>query len=568
VLKNLLSNAFKFTEKGEVRFTIQRATRGWNQTNETLNRADTVIAFSVTDTGIGIATDKHKVIFEAFQQAEGGINRKYGGTGLGLSISRELARLLGGEIRLQSAPSQGSTFTVYLPQKYSTAEGRFEPAPEEPPTRAAITTPTPPQESTFETPFAKGQVGTITTVPVVDDRENIHPNDHTVLLVEDDYRFARIMLDIAHESGFKGLIALDGEEALRLARKHRPTTITLDLHLPGVHGWSVLDRLKHDPQTRHIPVQVISAFDERGFSLRMGAVGYLRKPATHEELLAAFKSLRQFARTEVRNLLIVDDDEVTRNSMVDVIGNHDVNTIAVSSGEEALKIIEEVNVDCMVVDLGLPGMSGFQLIEKVKEQGRDDLPIVVYTGRDLTQKEFGQLSRLTESIILKEAQSLERLFDETSRFLHRKTDRMPEPKRQKLQELRNADSILQGRKVIIIDDDMRNIFALTSLFEQFNMQIVYAETGEEGIRLLEQNPDADIALVDIMMPGIDGYETIRRIREKSEFATLPIIALTAKAMKDDREACLEAGATDYVAKPADTDHLLSLLRVHVSRRSK
>jgi HAMP domain-containing protein/CheY-like chemotaxis protein/signal transduction histidine kinase len=571
VLKNLLSNAFKFTEKGEVRLKVEKVRSGWNRTNEILNRAETVIAFGVIDTGIGIAQDKQQIVFEAFQQAEGGVNRKYGGTGLGLSISRELARLLGGEIRLVSAPSKGSTFTVYLPQNYP----QLEADPRTPLRETSM--PALGRDSANRTVappalappvVAEEPPSSFSAARVVDDRTDIQPNDQVVLIVEDDVRFARIMLDIAHESGFKGLFALNGEEALRLARKHQPAAITLDLHLPGVHGWSVLDRLKHDPATRHIPVQVISAFDERGFSLQMGAVGYLRKPATHEELLKAFEGLRKFAQAGVRNLLVVEDDEVSRNSMVDMIGNGDVHTITAGSGEEALKILRDVHIDCMVVDLRLPGMNGFQLIEKARELGREDLPIVVYTAMDLTKQEVTQLRRMTESIIIKEAHSLERLLDETSLFLHRKTDRMPEMKRKKLEEIRHADSILQGRKVLIIDDDIRNIFALTSLFEQYNMKVIYAENGEDGIHLLDENPDIDAALVDIMMPGIDGYETIRRMRQKPELATIPILALTAKAMKGDREACIQAGATDYVAKPADTEHLLSALRVHLSRQQK
>jgi CheY-like chemotaxis protein len=373
------------------------------------------------------------------------------------------------------------------------------------------------------------------------------------------------MLDIAHESGFKGLLALNGEEALRLAHKHHPEAITLDLHLPGVHGWSVLDRLKHDPRTRHIPVQVISAFDERNFSLQMGAVGYLQKPATHDELLKAFAQLKNFSETQVRNLLIVEDDEVLRNSMVELIGNNDVHSVAVGTAEEALQILDSTRIDCMVLDLGLPGMNGFEFIEQARSRGHDDLRIVIYTGRELTKQEVNQLRRVAESIIIKEARSMDRLLDETSLFLHRATNRLPEFKRKRIEEVHHADSVLQDKKILIIDDDIRNIFALTSLFEMYNMKVIYSESGEEGIRMLKDNPDVDAALVDIMMPGIDGYETIRRIRQDEQFATLPILALTAKAMKGDREACIEAGATDYVAKPADTDHLLSILRVHLAR---
>ena len=556
ILKNLLSNAFKFTDHGLVSLGIERASAGWSRGNLRLNRADAVIAFHVTDTGIGIAPEKHKIIFEAFQQAEGGTTRKYGGTGLGLSISRELARLLGGEIRLVSDAGKGSTFTLYLPQMFP--GGLTEATPASPADRPAQPLP--------EVIESRNE---ISTEPApADDRRAIESDDLVLMIIEDDMRFARIMLDLARESGFKGIVAGTGEEALELAVKFQPQAITLDLNLPGLHGWSVLDRLKHDPRTRHIPVQVISGFDERDFTLQLGAVGYLKKPIDHDALIKTFKNLRGFIQNTMRAVLIVEDDERQRKAIVDLIGNSDVHTVAVGTGQEALSVLRDSHIDCMVADLGLPDMSGFELINRIRhELGLKELRIVVYTGRELTRDEEIELRRVSESIIVKEAQSLDRLFEETALFLHRRADRLAEPQRRKLEEVTVADPMLDGKTVLIIDDDVRNVFALTSLFERYHMKVLYADNATDGLKKLAEHPEVETALVDIMMPDIDGYETIRRIRSMPQFSALPVFALTAKAMKGDREACLKAGATEYVAKPADAQHLISLLRVHIARKA-
>jgi HAMP domain-containing protein/CheY-like chemotaxis protein/signal transduction histidine kinase len=556
ILKNLLSNAFKFTDEGRVGLRVEGAAPGsWSRSNVTLNRAEAVIAFQVFDTGIGIAGEKHRVIFEAFQQAEGGTTRKYGGTGLGLSISRELARLLGGEIRLLSEPGKGSRFTLYLPKEFPAATAL---RPEIPVDRAF---PRPVRGIETEKPNVEEPA-------ILDDRHLVKPDDEILLIVEDDLRFARIMLDLARNSGFKGLVAANGEDALQLAYKFQPQAITLDLNLPGLHGWSVLDRLKHDPKTRHIPVQVISAFDERDFTLQLGAIGYLRKPIEPEELLEAFKKLRGFVQKHARTLLIVEDDERQRNAMVELIGNGDVHTIAVGSGAEALAVLRENHVDCMVMDIGLPDMSGFELIDRLRrELELHDLRIVIYTGRELTHDEETELRHVAESIIIKEAQSLDRLFEETALFLHRRSDKLPEAKRRKLEELTVSDPALEGKTVLIVDDDIRNVFALTSLLERYGMKVIYADNASDGLAKLSEHSEVQAALVDIMMPDIDGYETIRRIRQMPQFATLPVFALTAKAMKGDREECLKVGATDYIAKPADPDYVISLLRVHIARKA-
>ena len=401
-----------------------------------------------------------------------------------------------------------------------------------------------------------------------DDRYAIQGDDEILLIVEDDMRFGSIMLELARNSGFKGIVAANGEEALQLAHKFQPQAITLDLNLPGLHGWSVLDRLKHDPATRHIPVQVISAFDERDFTLQLGAIGYLRKPVDHEELLTIFKRLHGFIHKTVRVLLIVEDDERQRNAVIELLGAGDVHTIAAATGSEALNILRDTHVDCMVMDLGLPDMTGFDLIDRIRrELHLPELRIVIYTGRELTQQEETELRRVAESIIIKEAESLDRLFEETALFLHRRADNLPPAKRRKLEDLTISDPALQGKTVLVIDDDIRNVFALTSLFERYRMKVVYADNARDGLQKISEHPEVEAALIDIMMPDIDGYETIRRIRQMPNFAVLPLFALTAKAMKGDREQCLKAGATDYIAKPADPDNVISMLRVHIAKKA-
>ena len=551
ILKNLLSNAFKFTDQGKVLLQIEVAARGWNRSNVTLNRADTVLLFAVADTGIGIPKEKQNVIFEAFQQAESGTTRKYGGTGLGLSISRELARLLGGEIRVVSEPGKGSTFTLYLPQDFPEALRAAAP-----PQSTAVSIDSGTEQPAFAEPA------------IHDDRHNIAAGDEVLLVVEDDIRFGRIMLDVARESGFKAILAPRGDEAIRLAQKYQPEAITLDLSLPGLHGWSVLDRLKHDPRTRHIPVQVITAFDERDFTLHLGAIGYLQKPVDPEKLINTLKGLRGFVNKDHRVLLVVEDDEAQRKAIVEFIGNGDVHTIAVGTGNEALKVLQNSPVDCVVMDLGLPDMTGFELIERIhRELGLKDLRIVIYTGRELTRHEENELRRVSDSIIVKEAESMDRLFEETALFLHRRAEKLPESKRRRLEQMTVSDPALTGKTVMIIDDDVRNVFALTSLFERYGMKTLYADNARDGLQGLADHDDVQAALVDIMMPRMDGYETIRRIRKMPKFETLPIFALTAKAMKGDREKCLQAGATEYIAKPADPEDVISLLRIHIARKA-
>ncbi len=566
VLMNLLSNAFKFTEQGKVILSIGPAAGDETYHLESLNRASDVIAFSVRDTGIGIPMDKQRIIFEPFQQADGTTSRKYGGTGLGLSISREIARLLGGEIRMISTPGEGSTFTFYLPRNYVPAGA----------TNAQATQSR--QRDVKEIEAAWTPVDSFDSeamallsnesAAILDDRNDIQSGDRVVLIVEDDISFAGILLDMAREKGFKGLVATNGTMALALAHRYKPAAITLDIRLPDRDGWTVLDRLKHDPETSHIPVHIITVEEERQRALKQGAFNHVQKPVTREDLGKAFDDIGEFTQ-RVRKLLVVEDDDVQRMSVVELIGNGDVKTTAVATGQEALDILKDERFDCMVLDLRLPDMSGFELIEKLQtDLGRHDLPIIIYTGKELTRKEELHLKRVADAIIVKEASSPERLLAETALFLHRVEANLPELKRRMLAKFHRTDPVLAGRKVLVVDDDVRNIFALTSALETHNMQVVHAENGQEGIDLLKATPDIEAVLMDIMMPEMDGYEAITAIRQMEEFKQLPIIALTAKAMKADRDHCLEVGASDYISKPLDIDQLLSLLRVWLYRQEE
>jgi len=553
VLKNLLSNAFKFTHNGGVHFRIDVAQEGWSRDHESLRFADKVLSFSVSDTGIGIPADKHQVIFEAFQQADGTTSRKYGGTGLGLSISREIANRLGGEIKLQSVPGQGSTFTLFLPQKCLTAP-------------VLLLAARPGEKSAWRRSMGSSRSVELlpSAVDLADDRDALEAGDKVLLIIEDDVAFAQILLERAHEMGFKGIVALDGETGWRLAKQFKPQAITLDMDLPTIDGWAVLDRLKHDLNTRHIPVHILSVEDEQQRGLKQGALAFLTKPVSAEGLTEAFLNIKSFIERQPKRLLVVEDDELQRQSIVDLIGNGDVKTTTVGSGEEALGLLKEERFDCMVLDLGLPDMTGFELIDKMKAEGRE-LPIIIYTGQELSKVEETELRRVAETIIVKGVSSWARLLDETSLFLHRVGENLPEPKRKMLEELYQTESMLAGKKVLIVDDDIRNIFALTSVFENHQMQVSYAENGKDGVAILEEHPETDAIIMDVMMPEMDGYDAMRAIRKSQKFYKLPIIALTAKAMKGDREKCIEAGASDYIVKPVDTDQLISLLRMWLYR---
>ncbi|MBD1868529.1 response regulator [Cyanobacteria bacterium FACHB-471] len=556
VLKNLLSNALKFTEHGRVTLRITSIAQGLKQED---GKTVDAIAFAVSDTGIGVSPEKQQIIFEAFQQADGTTSRKYGGTGLGLSISRELARLLGGKIHLTSQVEQGSTFTLYLPQT--------APAPVAQTTISKTQTPKPtlPSHPTSEPPAPSPQPLAPSPAPnplLPDDRHNLQPGDRTLLIIEDDINFARILLEMAREQGFKGLVALRSNPGLAMAREFKPDAIMLDIHLPDMDGLTLLDRLKHDPTTRHIPVHLLSVEESQQRGLQLGAIAYLQKPVSPETLTRALTDIKGFVERQVRNLLVVEDDITQAESIRELIGNGDVQTTTVATGAAALETLRQGHFECVVLDLGLPDMSGFELIEQIKQQDSlANLPIIVYTGKELTKQEETQLKRMAETIIIKDVRSPERLLDETALFLHRVQANLPQPKQQILEQLHQSDPILAGKKVLIVDDDVRNIFALTGLLERYDIEVLYAENGREGLEVLQTHSDVDVVLMDVMMPEMDGYDATRAVREQEAFRDLPIIALTAKAMQGDRDRCIEAGASDYISKPIDTEQLLSLLRV-------
>ncbi|GHG87893.1 histidine kinase [Comamonas sp. KCTC 72670] len=555
VLKNLLSNAFKFTEAGSVSLHIGLAKGGWTPDHATLSVAPAVVAFTVVDTGIGIPKDKHQIIFEAFQQADGSTARKYGGTGLGLSISREIARLLGGEIRLESDVGRGSAFTLYLPQTFM-AE-RPEPARWEfsPPPAMVVSSP-------VEAPLVESSLPALNRLDIDDDRGSIQPGDRVLLAVTHLADHAARLRAAAQGTGFKVLVSTEVEGALDAVRNARPAAVAVDLDLPEMAGWVVLDRLKHDASTRALPVYTVSAEDHRERSLNLGAIGHLLAAADPEAAQAALESLKHFVEREGRSLLIVEDDAVHRQTLTELLGSEDVQTVAVGTAAEALAALSERRFDCMVLDLGLPDMPGAELILRIREaHGAGGPPLIVYTGRELSRAQETELRRVAEAIVVKDAQSPERLLEETSLFLHRAPSALTEPKRRMLEKARERDPLLVGRKVLVVDDDVRNIFALNTVLERYGMKVAFAESAREGIEQLEKSSDIELVLMDVMMPEMDGYQAMRAIRRMERFVHLPILALTAKAMKGDREKCLEAGASDYITKPVDIEKLLSLLRV-------
>jgi CheY-like chemotaxis protein len=554
VLKNLLSNAFKFTEHGGVRLSVSEATSGWSDNHPILNGAGSVIAFEVADTGIGIPFEKQRIIFEAFQQADAGTSRKYGGTGLGLAISRELASLLGGEIQLRSTPGSGSTFTLYLPKAYvgpSATRGGTE------------------QQKSFTTPplqLSKVNVVEMAAEAIPDDRNNLQPDDAVLLIVEDDPHYARVLCDLSRDKGFKVLVATRGAEALALAREYHPSAVTLDVFLPDMLGWTVLNHLKQDPATRHIPVQMLTLDEDRHQGLARGAFAFVTKPTTPEELEGALSRIKEYAAPRRKRLLIVEDNPTEQFTIRELLGDDDIDVSVVSTGQQALATVKDREFDCMVLDLRLPDMSGFEILETMRDTPElTDLPVVVFTGKELSPEEDARLHTLARSVVVKGVESPERLLDETALFLHRVVADLPPEKQRMLDRLHRSDDALVGKKVLIVDDDVRNIFALSSALERRGMTVLTAGTGREAISTLESTSDLGIVLMDIMMPEMDGYETMQVIRQNPAFRRLPIIALTAKAMKGDREKCLEAGASEYLAKPVNTDQLLSALRMWLHR---
>ncbi|MFC5578891.1 HAMP domain-containing protein [Lysobacter niabensis] len=550
ILKNLLSNALKFTEHGSVRMRVGVAASGWTPGHSVLDNAPTVVAFEVRDTGIGISSEKQKIVFEAFQQADAGTSRKYGGTGLGLAISREIAGLLGGELRLHSEVGKGSVFTLYLPLRYT--------GPDAPHAARAA--------SVMPAALANESVGMVQPEQIEDDRDIAQPGEPILLVVEDDPRYAAVLRDLARSRGFRVLVANRGSDALRLVREFKPTAVSLDIFLPDMLGWTVLARLKQDSSTRHIPVQIVTVEEERHQSIERGAFAYLAKPATTESIGEALQRIKDYTLPRVKRLLVIEDDAGERLSIEELIRHDDVSIDTVGTGAEAMEALRDGNYDCAVLDLRLPDMSGFELLERIKDVPRlANVPIVVFTGKELTAEEHKRLKKAARSIVIKGVESPERLLDETALFLHRVIADLPPGKQQMVQRLHESDDAIRSKRVLVVDDDVRNIFALSSVLERHGMEVVTAGTGQEAIEKVADDPEIDLVLMDIMMPGMDGYDTMRAIREQPESRSLPIVALTAKAMKGDREKCLEAGASDYLAKPVVTDQLLGVLRQWLHR---
>ena len=558
VLRNLLSNAFKFTEQGSVGVSVAPAVAEDLPTGSGLD-AGQCVTIRVEDTGIGIPQEKQKIIFEAFQQADGTTDRKYGGTGLGLSISRELVRLFGGEITLTSTEGRGSCFAVILPVRASGVISeqdrsvRVESAREAPAAGAKGAS-----ETDRPSPSEEGRGPD--SVP--DDRGDIQPADKTVLIIEDDPAFARILVDLSREKGFKCLVAEDGESGLHLADYHVPSAAMVDIVLPGIDGLTVVSRLKENLKTRHIPVHLVSGIEKEVRALDLGATGFLKKPVAMETLNEAFRRVEHFASDDVRKLLVVEDNAAARESIVELLNDSGLEITTVDSGSEAIKLLGEQSFDCMILDLDLPDMQGVELLRRVRNtESRDQLPVVVFTGKELSAQEKAVVDDLAQRIIVKGERSAERLVDETTLFLHRVEKDLPESQRHMIRMIHDKETILQGRRLLLVDDDMRNLFALGSILEAKGLQLQMATNGRHCLEVLAEHAETELVLMDVMMPEMDGYEAIRQIRIQEQFRDLPIIALTAKAMKGDRAKCIEAGASDYLAKPVDADKLLSMLRV-------
>ncbi len=548
ILKNLLSNAIKFTHQGGITVRISRPAPAIALKIGLNPRA--AIALSVEDTGIGIPEDKQRLVFEAFQQADGTTSRKYGGTGLGLSITRQLAKLLGGDIQLQSAEGVGSSFTLYLPEQLSQT-----PLSPSPPQKGRPTA-----QAAVEPVVAKPQ---ITLDEIRDDRHDLAQAEaRLMLIIEDDAKFAKILFDMARERGFKGLMAGDGAAGLQLADQYHPNAIILDIGLPGMDGWTVMEKLKANPDTRHIPVHFISGHDASLDAMKMGAIGYVTKPVTVENLQDVFYKIEEMIAHAEKSLLIVEDNDAMRTSLCELLSGNDVRITAAASGDEAYHLLQQYPFDCVVLDLGLSDISGFDLLEKIKRDvNLMSLPIIVYTGKELTKDEELRLQKQAESIIIKGVKSPERLLDEVTLFLHRLEADLPQHLQKKIRMLHDKEGVFDRKSILVVDDDMRNVFALSSVLEGKGMDVQVAENGREALDQLERYPDVDLVLMDIMMPEMNGYETMQHIRANPKFQKLPIIALTAKAMKGDRQKAIDAGANDYLSKPIDIDKLLSLLRV-------
>lgn len=547
ILKNLLSNAFKFTNQGSITLSAFRPKDVSNFSAFQKNAP--VIAFAIEDTGIGIPENSKKAVFDAFKQLDAKTTRKYGGTGLGLAIVKELVTLLGAEISLESKEGHGTKVTVYLPENYHVKLPALFSGVEE------------------VTPLKLEKSPVRVQALVEDDRNLIHPSDSVVLIVEDDLRFANSLLDLCRENGFKGIILSDGISAVKLAEEMVPKGILLDLSLPELDGASVLKLLKENPKTRHIPIQVITGHDRKREVLRAGAMGFLKKPVQKNELTNVLKKMHEFSQQQNGGrVLVVEDDKTQRRIIREFTEVQGVTVLEAETGEKGLEILKEGRIDCIILDLKLPDITGNEFLRRAKLNSTEDLPpVIIYTGRDLDDAELKELESDSKSIIVKGVKSAERLFDETMMFLHRLQKELPVEKRKIVENLHDPTRILKGKSVLVVDDDPRNILSLTHLLEDHGMQITVADNGKVALEKLEKTEKIDLILMDMMMPEMDGYEATKQIRKNLKFKSLPIVALTARAMKGEREKCLEAGCNDYLAKPIENDKLISLLRVWLYR---
>lgn len=550
IIKNLLSNAFKFTERGSVQLVVERPS-----TNE--------VAFRVVDTGIGMTLEQQRLVFEAFQQADGSTSRKYGGTGLGLTISRQLASHLGGRIELSSVQGEGSTFSLLLPLEQPVSEASAQPAEAERQAASISTGETSIQPAVIEPEAEKPAVAVATAASTLaDDRKNLRKGDKILLVIEDDPNFAHVVYNYAHKKDFKCLVAGDGENGLQLVEQYHPDAIALDLNLPGMNGWQVLDVLKQNPDTRHIPVHIMSASEESLDAFKMGAIGFLTKPVSVDGMEKVFQKIEDFISRQIKSLLIVEDDAGLRDSVRRLLGGSDVKISEAAQGSIALNLLRTHHFDCMILDLSLPDMNGFEVLSRMNsDETVSKCPVVVYTGKALTEDENAELLKYANSVILKGVKSPERLLDETALFLHRVVADMPEEKQRTIKSLHGRDAVFSGKHVLVVDDDMRNAFALSKLLGEKGVKVSIARSGQKALETLDTTTDIDLVLMDIMMPEMDGYEAMRRIRAQTRFQSLPILALTAKAMKGDQEKCIVAGANDYLPKPVDTERLFSMMRV-------